>query len=333
MSEDLNNMFDIFTSFKDNQIENIDLNIDTTNICKYCNMNSIIFEECTSYCSICGIQKNKQLSESIEYRYYGDSDNKSSNPERLGMPTNSLLPQSSLGSLISKKFTSISFKKMIQYNSWNSMPYKERSQLKVFTEISNRSKLYGIPNIIIEQAKVYYKIISENSISRGSNRNGLIAACIYMACRKENVPRSTKEIASIFKINIQDMTRGCKKFKEIFRLNDIQVINTTSSDPLDYIDRFCSNLNMSKEIRHICEFVAIKSLISSNNIVEDNTAPSIAAGSIFMVNTVLGNSISKKSVADACKISEVTISKCYKKLYLYRLELLPKNIINKYKLL
>jgi len=327
MTDVANNMFDIFSEFKENKS---DFKQNTKDVCKGCNNYNLVYDDGIYYCSHCGISKNKQLSEDIEYRYYGELDNKSSNPERLGMPTNMLLPESSLGSIISSSKSSYNFKKMIQYNSWNSMPYKERSQLKVFTEITNKSKISGIPNIIIEQAKIYYKTISENCISRGSNRNGLIASCIYMACRKENVPRSTKEIAAVFNISIQDMTRGIKKFKEIFRLNDINIDSAVVSNPLDYIDRFCSNLNFSNEIKHISEFVAIKSLISENNIVEDNTSPSIAAGSIFLVNTLINNNINKKNLANACKISEVTISKCYKKLYKYRQEILPKEVIEKY---
>ena len=317
-------MFDIFSSFKDID-SNVKKNSININLCEHCNTNSLVYQDGTNYCSICGIYQNKTLSQDVE-RYYGELDNKSSNPERLGMPTNILLPESSLGSLISTN-SSVSFKKMIQYNIWNSMPYKERSQLKVFTEIASKTKSFGIPKIIVEQAKTYYKIISENSIHRGSNRSGLIAACMYMACQKENVPRSTKEIASIFNINIQDMTKGCKKFKEIFRLNDIEIVKINSSNPMDYIDRFCSNLQLSNDIKYICEFVAIKALSSKNNIVEDNTSPSIAAGTIFLVVNLLNYMITKKHVAQACKISEVTISKCYKKLNKYKLELLPKKFM------
>ena len=338
----MSDMFDIFSLFKDEEHvlnqnnttkiidkHTVNSNINTSpssNYCIHCNINSLVYEDGNYYCSCCGIFQNKTLSEDIEYRYYGDSDNKSTNPERLGMPTNILLPESSLGSLISTN-SSISFKKMIQYNIWNSMPYKERSQLKVFTEIASKSKSHGIPNMIIEQAKAYYKIISEKSIHRGSNRNGLIAACIYMACKKEKVPRSTKEIAAIFNIDIQDMTKGCKKFKEIFRLNNIEITKNNSSNPLDYIERFCSNLQILDDVKYVCEFVAVKSISSNHNIVMDNTSPSIAAGTIFLVINLLNYPITKKNVAIACKISEVTISKCFKKLNNHKLELLPKKFI------
>jgi len=328
-------LWDIFNEVK--ILEQYDLQ-DSSNInnnvphdfCNICNTNTLIYIDGNYYCNNCGLYQTKKLSEDTEYRYYGDADNKPSNPERVGMPTNILLPQSSLGSLIGY-WRQDHFKKMIQYNSWNSMPYKERSQWKVFKQITYNAKKAGLPNIIIEQSKSYYKKISETKISRGSNRNGIIAACIAIACKKEQVPRSNKEIAEICGINLQTMSRGIKKFKEIWRLtSNSKRIHTRISNPLDYIDRFCSNLMLSTNIRFITEFVAVKAITVLNSLVEDNTAPSIAAGSIFLVCTVCKQNISKKQVSIACKISEVTISKCFKKLYKYRKILVPKNILQTY---
>lgn len=302
--------------------------------CPICESSQFIYEDGNNICSKCGLFQEKQLSETLEYRYYGDNDNKHSNPERVGMPTNILLPKSSLGSLIGGGYSgNLQFKKMRQYNGWNSMPYRERSQWKVFNDISSKCIRAGIPNIIIENAKSFYKTISETSISRGSNRNGIIAACVYISCKKENVPRSTKEISEIFGIELQDMTKGCKRFKEIWRISDSRVIlDIISSNPLDYIDRFCSNLSVSVDIKSISEFIAVKAITAFNKLVEDNTAPSIAAGSIYLACSVCNKNITKKDVSKACKISEVTISKCYKKLKKKTKYLFPKIIVTEYNL-
>ena len=74
----------------------------------------------------------------------------------------------------------------------------------------------------------------------------------------------------------------------------------------------------------------MKAIGSFNNLVEDNTAPSVAAGSIFLVASLCNQNITKKQVSIACKISEVTISKCYKKLNKHKLILFPKSVIVKY---
>ena len=114
------------------------------------------------------------------------------------------------------------------------------------------------------------------------------------------------------------MTKGIKIFKDIMKefnsntdnQQDMIVYDYTASKPLDYIDRFCSNLNIIQENRDLCEYIAKKSI--ELNIVSDNTPASIAAGSIFMVSIIKNLNISKTDIANACKISEVTISKCFK---------------------
>ena len=105
----------------------------------------------------------------------------------------------------------------------------------------------------------------------------------------------------------------------------------TSSNPIDFIERYCSNLPIPKNIKYIAEFIAIKSIFK--NLVDDNTAPSVAAGSIFLACNHTNQNISKKQVAIACKTSEVTISKCFKKLNEKRFELLPEDIIKEYKVI
>ena len=108
-----------------------------------------------------------------------------------------------------------------------------------------------------KRAKEFYNTIRDVNISRGDNRDGIIAACVYFACRDENVPRSTKEIAGYFDIKLQDMTRGIKKFRENWRLanpnNTDDIFKSESSNPIDFIERYCSNLPIETNIKHISE--------------------------------------------------------------------------------
>ena len=97
---------------------------------------------------------------------------------------------------------------------------------------------------------------------------------------------------------------------------------------MNFIKRFCSKLSLSQDMYHICEYVAYAT--TKLDIVDENTPPSIAAGSIFLVMSLCNENVSKRQVAQACKISEVTISKCYKKLYLHRARLFPATVIKRY---
>jgi transcription initiation factor TFIIB len=209
-----------------------------------------------------------------------------------------------------------------KYHMWNSMSYKERSLYNIFDSITVHAANNGIPTSIIEEAKVFYKKLSESRISRGDNRSGLIASSIYMSCKTNKVPRSTKEIAKIFNLKLTTMTKGCKKFQDIMNMN------LESSCPIDFIQRFSSKLSIPKEVKELCKVVVEKA--DELNIVSENTPPSIAAASIYLCNVVCDLGISKKDLAGACEISQVTLTKCYKKLFTYRAYLFPKEAIGLY---
>ena len=215
-------------------------------------------------------------------------------------------------------------KKIRNYHSWHAMPYKERSLHNVFDSIQVRAINSGLPACIIEEAKILYKQIAETKISRGANRKGIIASCIYKACSIQGCPRSTQEIADIFKIDTKNMTKGCKNFDTIMNSNKKPCVSVSGSKSVDFIRRFCSYLNLGNNIYNICLHVCEEA--EKNNIVSKCIPPSVASGSIFLVCSLLNINISKKDISQACKISEVTISKCYKELLKYHKYLLPKEI-------
>ena len=128
--------------------------------CENCHTFTLVYRDGQCSCSTCGTIQKTKLSQEAEYRYYGDSDNKSSNPERVGMPTNYMLPQSSNGSLIAyRSYDNQYIKRMVQYNSWHQMPYKERAKYKTFCKIANIGKLHSIPNMIIDSIPTKFWIV------------------------------------------------------------------------------------------------------------------------------------------------------------------------------
>ena len=265
-------------------------------------------------CKVC-LSTISNITNSPEWRYYGIGDNKSMDPTRCGMPVNTLLPESSVGSTISFTKNTKTMNQIRKYQQWNGMPYKERSLYKVFLEIQEICKKNNILGIIITDAKSLYSIVSKTKISRGSNRSGIIAACVYFACKESGAPRSSKEIAEMFSITSPVMTKGVKKCQEIIHMNkknQKRLTKTESIRPGDFIERFCNKLNM--DTRFTQEIIDICKVTISENIISENTPPSIAAGCIFYFIKKNKINITKKEISEISKISEVTINKCTKKL-------------------
>jgi hypothetical protein len=80
----------------------------------------------------------------------------------------------------------------------------------------------------------------------------------------------------------------------------------------DFIDRFGSKINLSKETINLAKTIADNT--TKLDIASDHQATSIAAASILLAATILKQDINKKSIATIFKISEVTIAKTFNKL-------------------
>ena len=326
---DIDNILNQFSSIKQDDVLENETNEFTCEFCK----GNIVLEDGCYYCIDCGCVNDVNICQDAEYRNYGASDTKQGDPTRVGMPTNNLLPESSMGTNISRYnygSDKVLFNKIRMYHQWGAMPYRERSLWKVYDTLAGKATRAGINDIIIQDAKQMYKTLSETKISRGLNRKALVASCIFIACKKQSVPRSSKEVAKIFDITTNDMTKGCKHFSEIMYLAKMpNNYNINTSNPLNYINRYCSKLNIPSDIVHIIEYTTVKSV--KLEIISDHNSCSLAAGAIyFVIYTLRLCNPTKKEIADVCISSEVTISKCFKLLYDYKESLLPKQVLEKY---
>ena len=304
--------------------------------CDLCNSSLAISDEGYLACrnDKCGIIYKDSVDQGAEWRFYGADNTQSDDPTRCGMPINPLLKESSFGcKVVCKNASSYEMRKIRRYTEWQSMPYKEKSQYDEFTQITILAQNAGIPKIIIDDATRYHKKISEAKTFRGLNRNGIIAAAIYISCRTNNNPRTAKEIATIFNLDNTSATKGCKNAVTIINEIESEMQNNDKTSlcqttPLSFIERYCSRLNINTELTNLCKFIAIR--IQKNNLIPENTPHSIAAGIVYFVAQTFNLNVSKKQVNVISEISEVTINKCYKKLTNIKDGLIPSKLIEKY---
>jgi transcription initiation factor TFIIB len=261
------------------------------------------------------------IDETQEWRYYGADDTKSSDPTRCGLPTNHLLPISSLGSTVSYSGgESYKMKKIRTFHKWNAMPYKEKTLYDSFDTINLRASNAGIPQCIIEEAKNIYSKIYELSISRDVNRLAIQAACVMAACKMKKVPRNCVEMSDIFQISLSKMRKGAKKFEEIWKIIERRdgfssKLNLYSTNPLDYLHRFCSKLRLTDEIYEVC--CTVCNISEEAGVMGNHVSTSRSAGIIYFVASHCGLNVTRDDIFKACGISQVTTGKCYNELNEY----------------
>ena len=320
-------------------LQNIECIYDNINIrenCDACNSKLVTSDEgyleCTN--NKCKIFYKDILDCGAEWRYYGADDNQNSDPTRCGMPINHLLPYSSYGcKIVCTSSSNYTMRKIRRYTEWQSMPYKEKALYDEFQLITNMATNGGISKLIIDEAMRYHKKISEAKTFRGLNRDGIIAASIYISCSKNSAPRTSKEIANIFHLDNSSATKGVKNAVSIINELEIDMNNNdktlyTNTTPLVFIERYCTKLNINEELTKLSKFIA--QIIDKNNIIPENTPPSIAEEIVYFVSKTFKLNISKQDVNNVSQISEVTINKCYKKLETYKTKLIPNQLLNKY---
>lgn len=327
---DFTNLFEALDNFHQSQEpeeEDVETN-KSINFCQSCQEESVKNIKGELICIKCSRTYGIYIDSSPEWRYYGSDDTRCSDPNRCGYPTssNSLLKDFYMGSIIASKYNeSYEMKLIRRRNIWISSNYREKSLINVFENLNSRAKKHGIPSRIIDEAKSIYKQVSELKISRGENREGIIASCLYLSCCSNNARRSTKEIAEIFMIPHTTITKGFKKYYDIILNKKPDLVKNCDfniSNSLDFIKRYCSNLSKFDSVHtDLCFYMCDK--IEKHDLVSENTPSSRAAGCICLVSYLFGLNESKRNISEVCKTSEVTISKCFNKLIEYYTILVP----------
>ena len=344
-NEDKSKIWDIFDNDKSDIISNNEnktsdikcVYAKDADVCNLCNSPLMIMEDGFPTCTgpKCGVIYKDTLDYSPEWRFYGAEDKNTKDPTRCGNPINPLLVESSFGcKVICNNNSSYEMKRIRKWTEWQSMPHREKSLYEEFQFITIMAQNAGIPRIFIDGAMSIYKELSEQKMFRGMNRDGIKAASIYVSCRLNGCPRTAHEIAEIFKLDKTSATNGCSMAVSILHNIERSIEPSQQNDlcptlPSSFVERYCSKLNINTELTMLSKFVAIK--IEKNNIITDNIPHAISAGIIYFISQYCNLNITKLDVKNISGVSEVTITKCFKKLDLIHEQLLPGAILNKYK--
>lgn len=263
----------------------------------------------------CGQVIDTVFDNGMEKRNYDGDEGET---VRCGIVHNRLLPQSSLGTAVTAKG------KLKKLHIWNSMPYKERSDNIMFKRIHAVCVAHGISKKIEDDSKILCKRVSgtvhktgknkgKPIITRGFNRSGIVAGCLFIACRRNDETRSTKEIAVYFEIDERDVNKGIRSLLDI--LDDDNIVKDIgTSKVVHFIQRKCDELHI--KVQYAKMAMTIANNIDRLSVASNHTTYSLAAASILLMADINGlKSITKKRLSKTfCGLSDVTIGKTFKQI-------------------
>ncbi|EFA77303.1 transcription initiation factor IIB [Heterostelium album PN500] len=271
-------------------------------------------------CRECGVVLGDRIvDEHSEWRTFSNSESTGSDPNRVGGPTNPLLRDSGLSTVIGKG-TSKDSSALSRMQNRGALANGDRSLLAGFKEIARMADHMGLPQTVQDTANELFREMDDKKSMKGRSADGILAASLYIACRIEGITRTFKEICALSNnVSKKDLGRCYKMMKEALanRIN-LQAISTE-----DFMTRFCTNLNLPLDVKRAAEHVSRTAM--ELGIVAGKNPISVAAASIYMVSQLSPEKRTQKMISDISGVSEVTIRNAYKDLYIKREQLLPPN--------
>ncbi len=111
----------------------------------------------------------------------------------------------------------------------------------------------GLSRVVVDSAKQLYKKVEDDKLLRGKTQEAVIASCIYIACREQNVTRTFKEIYALTRVSKKEIGR-CFKILQTLLSQPAQQVSLDS-----YISRFSSFLELPTEVQRGANMVRILS--------------------------------------------------------------------------
>lgn len=270
---------------------------------------SITVEEGQNVCTKCGTIMEQVIDDGPEWRYYGAED-RNDDPCRTGAANNTLLPDSSYGSVaLNMKNSSPQFRQIAKLSSWAMASHSDRSWLAAIDILQTYAYRTGFPKSILAEACSLFRSQEDALKLRGETRRALMGAVFFVACRRSDVSRTHEEIADMVGVSTRSLCKAIQRFEA--HVSENPLLQTQ----LSLAERMMNGLNLSEAQRNQI-ITAINSVFKNPDEELEHTPKVMVAGTIasILVKTAIDPKNAVKLFSKHCGVSAVSIQKVMAKL-------------------
>ena len=276
------------------------------NLCPECGGSIILIEEKgETVCGQCGLIINERIVDQSRSGKRAYTNQEKNSREQTGAPISILLPDMGLSTVIDKqKIINPDLKRAAKWNT--RITWQKRNLLIATTELKRISSNLNLPNHVKEEGMRLYIEAFKRKLLRGRSINAMVAACLYLACRKKDIPRTLQEILDEASVTAKDVRRSISILTR--ELN----FKTQSTDPVALIPRYASDLELDSEI----EALTIKILTTyiSNFSISGKDPKGLCAGAIYLACRIKDLELTQQQIVNSIGVTEVTLRSRYKEL-------------------
>ncbi|MFP3165477.1 MAG: TFIIB-type zinc ribbon-containing protein, partial [Acidianus sp.] len=119
---------------------------------------------------------------------------------------------------------------------------EQRNLVKAMTILERIIDNLGLPKAVKEEAAIIYRKALEKKLIKGRSIEEVVAASVYAACRKMNIPTTLDEISKATSANKKEIG---KAYRLLLRED---VTEVPASDPKYYVMKIASLLGLSGKV-------------------------------------------------------------------------------------
>lgn len=163
-------------------------------------------------------------------------------------------------------------------NGRGSLESREQTIQNGKRRIKNVALSLGIPDHISESAHQWFKLALTNNFVQGRRSQNVIAACLYIACRKHHTHHMLIDFSSRLQISVYAVGATFLKMVKALHITDLPLV-----DPSLFIQHFADKLDFgSKKVKVIKDARKIAQRMSDDWIREGRRPAGVAGACILL---------------------------------------------------
>jgi len=185
-----------------------------------------------------------------------------------------------------------------QKNRWTSsaLEHNLNTNLANLKIVSSQLRL---PDSIEKEAARIYRECAEKGLTRARANDSIIAAVVYLASKLHGMPKTLSEVATASKLDKFEIART---YKMVIRRLNIKVLQ---SNPIDFISRFASELNLDAKTQ--TKAVKLLEKIQKKGLDSGKSPTSLAATTLYISALMNKTKVTQKAIAETSGITETTL--------------------------
>jgi transcription initiation factor TFIIB len=288
-------------------------------------------------CQSCGVVVGSRIIDNrSEWRTFANDDQNGDDPSRVGGPQDEFIEGQQLATTVA--FSETKAHKALSRTQNNANSDKSQKNLmQGYKEIVSLCEAINMGQNVSNAAKHIFKLVDKHKFLRGKPQEVIIAGCIFVACRQNNVPRTFREIFNLTNVGKKEVGRVFKQLQQFLQkirdedvmeastgLDTVTSYENTTTSAADLCGRYVSQLGFKQQqrITNLARAIAIE---GQKDVRIGGRSPlSVAAACIYLVCHLVGEPRSSQPIALQAGVSDGTVKTAYKILYSLRDKLIKE---------